>query len=97
MVNNRNPIGAQWRLAGLAVATYEIAARAESCKRYDLTELYYRECARQFPNPGVSWKHGCVLALLGRAAEAPVVFAVVLSEDPGFEPARQSAAELPAQ
>jgi tetratricopeptide (TPR) repeat protein len=78
-------------------ATYEIAALAESFQRFDLAEPYYRECARQFPNPWLSWKHGCMLARLGRPAEARAVFEAVLRETPGFGLAQQALAALPAQ
>ena len=77
-------------------ATYEVAALAESFKRFDLAEPYYREYARLFPNPWLSWKHGCMLAALGRAAEARGVFTTILEKVPGFEHARRSLEALPA-
>lgn len=76
-------------------ATYEVAALAESFKRFDLAEPYYREYARLFPNPWLSWKHGCMLAALGRTAEARGVFTAILTTAPGFEHARRSLEALP--
>lgn len=97
------PAGAAERHAAAAAqldpltATYEVAALAESFQRHDLAEPYYRESARQFPNPWLSWKHGCMLVRLGRPAEARAVFEAVLREAPGFELAQQALAALPAQ
>ena len=76
-------------------ATYEVAALAEAFKRFDLAEPYYREYARLFPNPWLSWKHGCMLAALGRPGEARTVFEAILAKVPDFELARRSLAELP--
>ena len=102
MAPETGPAGAAERHATAAAtldpltATYDIAALAESCGRFDLAEPYYRESARLFPNPWLSWKHGCMLAALGRAAEAREVFAAILAEAPGFEHARRSLEALPA-
>ena len=96
------PAGAAERHAAAAArldpltATYDVAALAESFNRFDLAEPYYREYARLFPNPWLSWKHGCMLAALGRAAEARGVFTAILEKVPGFEHARRSLEALPA-
>ena len=102
MAPEAGPAGAAERHATAAAkldpltATYDIAALAESCGRFDLAEPYYRESARLFPNPWLSWKHGCMLAALGWTAEAREVFAAILAEAPGFEHARRSLEALPA-
>ncbi len=96
------PAGAAEQYAAAAArldpltATYDVAALAESFNRFDLAEPYYREYARLFPNPWLSWKHGCALAALGRAVEARGVFAAILEKVPGFEHARRSLEALPA-
>jgi len=77
-------------------ATYDVASMAEEFKRYDLAEPYYREYAQMFPNPWLSWKHGCMLAALKRTEEARAVFTAILDAAPGFEQARKSLAALPA-
>ena len=97
------PAGAAERYAAAAAkleplsATYDVAAMAEAFKRYDLAEPYYREYARLFPNPWLSWKHGCMLVALKRTEEARAVFTAILAAVPGFEQARKSLAALPAQ
>ena len=96
------PAGAAERHAEAAArldpltTTYSVAALAEAFKRFDLAEPYYREYARLFPNPWLSWKHGCMLAALGRAAEARGVFTAILEKVPEFEDARRSLEALPA-
>jgi len=102
MAPEAGPAGAAERYAAAAAklepldATYDVAAMAEEFKRYDLAEPYYREYARLFPNPWLSWKHGCMLAALKRTEEARAVFTAILAAEPGFEQARKSLAALPA-
>ena len=102
MAPEAGPSGAAERYAAAAAkiepldATYDVASMAEEFKRYDLAEPYYREYARLFPNPWLSWKHGCMLAALKRTEEARAVFTAILDAAPGFEQARKSLAALPA-
>jgi len=103
MAPETGPAGAAERYAAAAAkiepldATYDVASMAEEFKRYDLAEPYYREYAKMFPNPWLSWKHGCMLVALKRTEEARAVFAAILETAPGFEQAKKSLAELPAQ
>ena len=102
MAPEAGPAGAAERYAAAAAkiepldATYDVASMAEEFKRYDLAEPYYREYAQMFPNPWLSWKHGCMLAALKRTEEARAVFTAILDAAPGFEQARKSLAALPA-
>jgi predicted Zn-dependent protease len=79
-------------------ASYEIGELAEKHGRFDLAERYYGVIADLIPaNPWLRFKHSQMLVRLGRVLEARKEIDGVLQAFPGFGPAQQLLAELPAQ
>lgn len=98
------PAGAAERHAEAAAtldplsATYEIGELAEKHGRFDLAERYYGVIADLISaDPWLRFKHAQMLARQGRVPEARKELAGVLQTYPGFGPAEQLLAGLPAQ
>ena len=104
LVPTAGPAGAAERYAEAAgtldplSASYEIGELAEKHGRFDLAERYYGVIADLLPaNPWLRFKHAQMLVRLGRTPEARNEIDGVLQKYPGFGPAQQLLAGLPAQ
>ncbi len=104
MAPEAGPVGAVERHAAAAAeldpltATYDVGELAEKFGRNDLAEKYFGAAAKLFPTiPWLPLKHGMALLKLGRVAEARAELEALLKAFPGFAPAQQILAQLPAQ